>query len=288
MFIRKEARLLHGRFVPIVFGAFVAAAGFAPAAHAITARDPISYIIDQLNPLLPDFKTPKGFRVKVGGVAGFTPSFEGSSDYHLRFAPTLDIIYRDRVFLNSTRLRINFLPSGNVRGGFQLKYRAGRNERVSEDLTGLGNVGSSWEAGAYIEARLHSTLISADITHDIGGGHQSTLATLLIGQGLYMDDNTLIGAGVNVHWAGRNYMNAFFGITPAQSAASGLPIFTAGSGFKDVGLLLYWRQSFGEHLVLMTNITLKHMLDAANDSPLVQQRGDPKQLISSVAFRYEF
>ena len=288
MFIRKEVRLLHGRLVPVFVATLLAAAGFEQAGHAASARDPISYVIDQLNPLLPDFRTPKGFRIKIGGLAGFTPSFEGSSDYHLRFAPTLDIIYRDRVFLNSNRLRINLLPSGDIRGGIQLKYRAGRNEKVSEDLAGLGNVGTSWEAGLYIEARLHSTLISADITHDIGNGHKSTLATLLVGQGLYMDDNTLVGVGVNVHWAGSRYMNAFFGVTPAQSAASGLPVFSAGAGFRDVGLLLYWRQSLSDHLDLMTNITFKHMLDAANDSPLVQQRGDPKQLLSSIALRYAF
>ena len=49
-------------------------------------------------------------------VGGFTPAFEGSSDYHFRYAPLIDVIYRDRVFLNTNRLRVNLLPSGNLRG----------------------------------------------------------------------------------------------------------------------------------------------------------------------------
>jgi outer membrane protein len=288
MVIRKELPVWRRAHLWLIVGIPLLVSSFASNAWAIAAKDPISYIIDQLNPLIPDFRTPSGWKIRVGAVAGFTPQFEGSSDYKLRVAPLVDVIYRDRLFLNSNRLRVNLLPSGDIRGGIQVKYRAGRKERISEDLLGLGDVGASWEAGLYIEGRFHATVISADLTHDIGSGHKSTLASLLIGQGIYQDDNTVLGVGVNVHWAGKSYMKAFFGIDPAQSAASGLPVFNAGSGFKDAGLLLYWRQDFGEHVALLTSVTYKHMLDAAQDSPLIQTHGSTSQFISSVGLRYAF
>jgi MipA family protein len=268
----------------------VAAAGLTFPAQAQTKsiKDPISYIIDQLYPPVPDFKTPSGYKVRIGAVAGFTPAFEGSSDYHFRYAPLLDVVYRDRIFLNSNRLRFNFLPAGNIRGGFQLKYRAGRKERLSEDLVGLGDIGASLEAGGYVEARFHATVFSFDVTRDIAHGHRGTLAGLLVGQGLYQDKNTVFGIGLHTHWASKAYMNTYFGVDAAQSIGSGLPIYTAGAGFKDVGLTFYLKRDLSKHISLVTNITLRHMLDSANDSPIVIQHGDPKQFLSSMALRYEF
>ena len=252
-------------------------------------KDPFAYIIDRLFPRVPDFKTPPGYKFSIGAVAGFVPAFEGSSDLRFRYSPLIDITYRDRVFLNSNRLRVNLLPSGNIRGGFQLEYLPGRKEQRSESLKGLGDVGWSLQAGAYVEAHFfRGTVISGDITHDIANGHSNWLASLLLGQGLYQDDNTGLGVGLQTHWASNDYMNAYFGINAAQSAASGLPIFTAHSGFKDVGLILYGSQDLNKHISLVGNVTLRYMLGSANDSPFVIQRGNPKQLISGVAIQYAF
>jgi len=268
---------------------FVVAAGAAGPVYAQSraVRDPISYIIDQLNPFLPDFKTTEGYKFRLGAVAGVTPAFEGSNEYRFRYAPTLDITYRDRLFLNSTRFRINVLPSGDIRGGFQVQYRSGRKERVSSDLRGLGDVGAAWVVGGYVEARFGTTILSADITRDIASG-QGWAANLLVGQGFYQDDNTTLGAGVETHWAGGKYMNAFFGISPAQSAASGLPTYHAGSGFKDVGLILYWSQDLTKHIVMENVVSLRRMVGSAGDSPLVVERGSPNQLLSSIGLRYQF
>ena len=290
MGIRREEFVLFRRLVWGAFAACAVAVAFASPAFAQSKgiKDPISYIIDQLYPAVPDFNVPKGYTVRIGAVGGFTPAFEGSSDYHFRYAPLIDVIYRDRVFLNTNRLRVNLLPSGNLRGGVQLKYRSGRKESRSEDLTGLGDVSGSFEAGVYLEAHLHSTVLSFDMSHDISHGHGGTLVGFLVGQGLYQDDNTLFGVGLQTHWASKNYMSSYFGVDAAQSSASGLPIYDAGAGFKDVGLTLYLKQDLNKHVSLVTNVTLRHMLDSANDSPIVMQHGDPKQLLSSLALRYEF
>ena len=83
-------------------------------------------------------------------------------------------------------------------------------------------------------------------------------------------------------------MQAYFGVDATQSAASGLPVFNAGAGFKDVGLTFYLKQDLSKHISLVSNVTLRHMLDSANDSPIVIQHGNPKQLLTSLALRYEF
>ena len=273
-----------------LFVCIVVAGSTLPAQSQIkVTKDPLAYIIDQLFPPVPRFKTPPGYKFSIGAVAGFVPAFEGSSDYRFRYSPLIDITYRDRAFLNSNRLRVNFLPSGNIRGGFQLQYLPGRKEQRSESLKGLGDVGWSLQAGVYVEAHFfRGTVISGNITRDIAHGHTNWLASFLLGQGLYQDDNTVLGVGLQTDWASKDYMNAYFGINAAQSAASGLPIFTAHSGFKDIGLLLYGSQDLNRHISLVGNVTLRYMLDSAKDSPIVIQRGNPKQLISGVALQYAF
>jgi len=288
--IRRNAFVSFFRFSGAFCLICVAVASFVSPVQAQTkaTKTSLAYVIDQLYPPIPDLQE-RPYKFRIGMVVGVVPAFEGSSDLRFRYSPLIDVTYRDRIFLNTNRLRFNFMPKGRIRAGFQLKYHSGRKERLTEDLKGLGDVGASLDAGVYIEARIFKgTVISADFSHDIASGHKSWIGKFLLGQGLYQDDNTLIGAGLETHWAGGGYMNTYFGVNAAQSAASGLPIFKAHSGFKDVGLLLYWRQDLTKHISLVTNITFRHMLDSANDSPIVIQRGNPKQFISSFAVRYAF
>jgi outer membrane protein len=52
----------------------------------------------------------------------------------------------------------------------------------------------------------------------------NTTLTLPVGKKLYLT------AGPGVTWTNGTYQQTFFGVTPSQSAASGLPVYDAHSG----------------------------------------------------------
>ena len=83
-------------------------------------------------------------------------------------------------------------------------------------------------------------------------------------------------------------MGRNFGITEAQSIASGLPEFHAGSGIKDVAARVGVRFNKWKHWDFATYVAYSRLMSDASDSPLVRQRGSPNQFIWSIAGQYRF
>lgn len=88
-------------------------------------------------------------------------------------------------------------------------------------------------------------------------------------------------------WANDAYMDSFFGIDNAQSAASGLEPFEAEAGFKDVGLALRLNYGLTEHWAILTSGEYKRLLGDAADSPIVTDEGSADQR-SFLAASYRF
>ena len=90
---------------------------------------------------------------------------------------------------------------------------------------------------------------------------------------------------VSSTWADDNYMQTFFGVTPLQSARSGLPVFNAEAGIKDVTVGLNVIYLFDHHWFLMTNTGVKQLLDDAPDSPITHESTSPV-FSSVVGYRF--
>jgi outer membrane scaffolding protein for murein synthesis (MipA/OmpV family) len=97
-----------------------------------------------------------------------------------------------------------------------------------------------------------------------------------------------IAPTVVLTWATARYMKSFFGITQAQSLASGLPTFRAGTSLKDVSLSVLGSFDLSRHWSIFSDVGYKRMLGDAADSPLVQLRGAVDQWHGSVFAVYAF
>jgi outer membrane scaffolding protein for murein synthesis (MipA/OmpV family) len=76
-------------------------------------------------------------------------------------------------------------------------------------------------------------------------------------------------------WANDNHMDSFFGVTPSQSAGSGLPAYEADAGFKRVNLAAGLVFRLREQWMLKSNATLGYLTGDAADSPVVEKRLQP-------------
>ena len=56
--------------------------------------------------------------------------------------------------------------------------------------------------------------------------------------GAPLGDAVLLGLTLGTTWANGAYVRSYYGVTPAASAASGLPVFTPGGGTSDVNASL--------------------------------------------------
>lgn len=92
-------------------------------------------------------------------------------------------------------------------------------------------------------------------------------------------------AGISSTWADARYMQSYFGITPAQSSASGHPSYQPGAGLRDLSLGIGWRAELGPHWLGFVGAGLTRLAGPTLDSPLTRRR-DVGGLNGGLAWRF--
>ena len=68
-------------------------------------------------------------------------------------------------------------------------------------------------------------------------------------------------------------MDSFFGVTPAESAETGLPVFSPKAGWKDVSPALAAEYKFSDHWSTVASVQYVYLLNDAYVSPVPRTRG---------------
>ncbi|MGE0665861.1 MAG: MipA/OmpV family protein [Sphingomonadales bacterium] len=262
----------------------------APAAQADNTFFGLDFGQSDLLEDVGDFWTEVSddFRFKAGVGTSIAPRYEGSDDYKVRVLPKFSLRYKNVVALNNTRLRVFAVHNEKFVTGVQARYRFGRDEDASTDLAGLGNLSDSFELGGFVEWRPGWAIIGLEVAQDVAGGHNGMLAAVYAGSQLPLGSGFYLQGGVQATWASGNYMHRNYGVTAAQSAASGLPEFDAGSGIKDVAGRIGVRFTGWKHWDFSTYVAYARLMSDAAHNPLVQQRGSANQFMWAISGQYKF
>jgi len=259
---------MFARFIRLSFVSLGFVAAFAGAAAAQTRPEP-----------------PKGdWQVTTGALVGFAPAYEGSDKYKVMPLPLIDVVWRERVFL-STMNGLGawaFKHNGFSIGG-ALGYEFGRDESLDRDeLAGLGDVDAAAQARLLAEYRTGPFRLDAVLARALGGSDGTTLR---IGAGMAypINDKLRLMPGISAVWADENYMDAYFGVTAAQSAnsrarlgaAAGKSQFDAKSGVKNVDLSLMAMYALTPNWGLRGGGGVRFLLGDAADSPLSKRDTAP-------------
>ncbi len=237
--------------------------------------------------------------IRLGVGPSITPHYEGDDKYDISVIPAVSLRWRDLVEVNNNEVRViafnkllnadgGNVGGGNLRFGPTVSIDFGRDEKDSPDLRGLGDVSTSMELGAFVAYTEGPMRLRARARHDIIDGHGGGTLRLDAAYTVFQAAPIALGVNVSSTWATGNYMRSYFGISPAQSAVSGLPAFDPGAGFKDVGAEVNANYIFASQWALVTNVGYKRLLGGAADSPLVRQRGSANQLAFQAFVVYSF
>lgn len=218
----------------------------------------------------------------IGGFAGFAPAYEGSDEYRFvgypliipkYYAQGYDSLAAPRVvFKGIDDVRMSALRFGNVDVGPVVGYSFGRDEDLSDQLTGLGDVDGGLNAGGFVAVRFAPLFMDAAFVKQVTGdgdlGH-----TLRFGAGWEdnLTDRLTARAYLSTAYASSDYMNAYFSVTPAQATASsaGLSIYDADAGFKNVALDIGVDYALTERWTLSSKLGYSRIIGDAADSPIV-------------------
>jgi outer membrane scaffolding protein for murein synthesis (MipA/OmpV family) len=233
------------------------------------------------------------WQVMLGGGAIYAPDYEGSDNYEIQPFPFVSVAYRDLAYIRGPEVGFNLLrlrPGDDLRINFGplARYRRDRPEDRNDDLTGLGDVDLAVEVGGALSVEYRQAWLRLSLAQDVAGGHGGLVGEGEAGIRFDLSDRLNASVSARASWADRDYMDAYFSVTPIQSTASGLPLYRAGSGIKDAGAGLSLSYRLGAHWMITATGGYSRLLGDAADAPLVTRRGSPDQWQGGLFLAYRF
>ncbi len=244
----------------------------------------------------------KEWQVSVGAGLLAAPLFAGAKNYTLRALPDLRIAYKDLFFAN---LRDGIGYAAFNREGWRLgpvvTYVFPRYEKEGDSvlriaggssnaLQGMGDVPGTLFLGGFVEYfrkpyKLHLHLHKGVTGYEgmVAEGRVSYVSTLnLAGSPL------VYAFGPQVRYGDQAYTNAYWGITPEQSARSGLERYHADGGITAYGVNAFAMTSLTKEISVSFIAIFDRLAPLVANSPLIRFRGTENQAMGGVFIGYGF
>lgn len=264
-----------------------------PQAQAQSIDGLLSTVTDTISDVT-DVVVPGVTNIRIGLGPVITPAYEGSNDYKIKAAPLISFRYRDLIRVDNNQIKVNVFGSDslfrteNFKAGPILKLDSGRDETDSPDLLGLGDVGTSLELGIFASYTMGPARARIRAQHDIISGHSGMRVVGDLGVAIYRSNRLAVTGNLSTTWTDGSYMDSFFSVTAAQSLTSGLAVFDAGSGLKDISLAFGANYMVTDSWSVVANAGYSKLLSDAKNSPIVSVQGSSSQFVGGVFAVYSF
>jgi outer membrane protein len=231
----------------------------------------------------------------IGLGIAVIPDYVGSDDYRAAPLPFLKYTFNNSqryIKLSGPELSINLLNHPNFYLGPVVRFYGSRDNDIEDDVVKkMREIDSGLSAGAFLtfeikEAdprnRINLTLkFLADVSDSYSGYSFDFDATLWRKVAQRWD--VFVGAGVT--YADDDYMDTYFSVNSGNRGSATvleLPNYSAGSGIRDIRVQAGAIHYFDKNWLFGGLVRGQVLLGDAEDSPVVDGRGDPNQM--TIAF----
>jgi MipA family protein len=230
----------------------------------------------------------------LGAAVRTRPAYDGSRSQTTDLVPVVRY-YGQPWFARTTQgileggLRWN-LGSG-VAAGFQLAYEEGRDASESSFLRErnfAGDVDVGGSLGAHVEwdtkigPAPFGVLLRYRQNVDTDRG---ALLDARLNLGVYGDKGATVVLFGEASWGSSKANATFYGVTPQQSAASGLAVYEPGSGLQHVALGVIGGYDLSRHWTLVASASQRWLEGDVAKSPLAEKKANT-YANAGVAYRF--
>jgi outer membrane protein len=224
------------------------------------------------------------WHVVLGGGALIVPKYEGSNEFKVMPVPFISATFLDTVTIDPTGANIAVYEQGPFNFSARLGYEMGRKEDDTDHLRGLGDVDMGAIVGAKAAMKFGPAEIFAQLDKTIGGS-DGLEGTLGIEVTQPLSQSLMVGASASVVFADEKYMQAYFGVTPEQSARSGLARYEAGAGLKRADFSISATYMLNQNWMVRGQAGVGILVGDAADSPVVVDKVQPSGMLL-VGYRF--
>ncbi|WP_428408849.1 MipA/OmpV family protein [Hyphococcus sp.] len=271
---------------PLIFGD--GPEGEDPVAGRITLgeKDDNRNFFGALNFLIPD---ETNLSLGIGPI--YRPDYFGSDDYEFGADPQVYVKFRNFVFLDDDGVDFGIVGFSRFRAGPSIKIRGRRDQDENPALDGLGDVGTTFEMGGFVATTfLDRFAFKAKARHAIKTGHHGTVVDGYLTALLFRAGPVSLAASGQATWVDDDFADAYFSITPEQSAATGgrLDPYDVDSGFRDVGGSVNAYINIGDRWSLNPYASYQYIFRDYAESPIIADYGDRNQFTFGFHIMREF
>jgi Outer membrane protein V len=220
----------------------------------------------------------------VGAGAMYEPEYEGSDDMTASPIPFIIINYGEWLEIDPSGVTVTALRHEGFALGAKIGYEIGRDEDDHERLEGLGDIDFAATVGARASYNWNGLELYATVDQTINGS-ESLIGTFGLEYSAPVNERLILSAGAEAIVANDKHMEAYFGVTAAQSAASGLPQYEAKAGLKRVNVSASATYLLSENWLVRGEAGVGFLTGDAADSPIVEKDIQPS---ASLFIGYKF
>jgi len=241
---------------------------------------------------------PATWTIDLGAAPVVSPVWQGSRDYALSVFPDLRVNWRDTVMASIPEgLRWHAIASGGLTAGPIARLRFGRNEdgaspfRVtggSTALAGMGRIGVAGEIGGFAQYDLgrSGVRLRGEVRKGFGG-HDGVVGEVQAGYG-QRTGRTIWAVNARATFATAGYLQTYFGVDAAQSAATGLGVSRPAGGLVSYGAGGNVIRRIDERIALTGFASYERLAGKAAGTTLIRQRGDADQVTAGLGISWRF
>ena len=233
-----------------------------------------------------DIANPPPTFLSVGPALEVTPSYPGAKTQRTFALPDIEGQYDNWLYISGTDLLgvYAYNRQGNKAGAAIVYDFTERLQNDSRQLGPLKDVEPTVRFKLFIEQRVAMFSAGLRAASDIGGHDEGTQAQAYLNLLLPLGTRGFVTLGPGLTWSDQRYMDAFFGVTAAQSGISGLRQFQARQGVSDIYGELVAGYEISSRWSVGLDVTAAQLHGDAADSPFTQTRAQTTWL-ASVLYR---
>ena len=228
-------------------------------------------------------------RIRVGLGAQFVPAYPGADGHSLR--PLVDVsISRGSKPFGFEAPDESFGPSLIKEGGLEIGPALNfEGSRTAKDVgAALDKVPFTFEAGAFVQYALSPKFrIRTELRKGLGG-HEGWTGQAGADFVARDGDDWLFSVGPRITVSDGRYHRAWFGVTAAESARTGLAAYRPGGGVQAVGATAGFLKQFDRRWGLYSYAKYDRLVGDSARSPVVRVHGSRDQLSGGLALTYTF
>lgn len=231
----------------------------------------------------------------IGGGVGVVPDYVGSDDYEAAVFPAFryNFGHNRNIILRANYLTANVLDNETLHFGPALRYRLGRDSVDDDAVDSMKDIDDTIEAGAFVSGNWiinndprNRASLSADALWDVGGEYSGFVASVSGRYWMPVSKKFDFMIGGDVDYGDDNFMTTYFSVDAADSARSGLSTYTAEEGITSFSVLPALVYHINDDWHLGGGVKYKRLTGDAEDSPVVDDRGDKNQFLGALALIY--